>query len=137
MNFEIKIKEGLGDVRFGMTEAEVTAIMGRADGVEHIENAADEPTTVLHYDELGLTLFLEGDPQVLACIDIANEGCTLFGKEVYVLDERTLVKLMVDNNFAEQDVDEEDWGERRVTFTRGNIDFYFDDGQMTSIIMGA
>lgn len=137
MNLEIKIKEGLGDLRFGMTEEQIKAIMSHPDEVEHIENAADEPTTVMHYNDLGITLFLEKEPQVLACIDIANDECTLFGKEVFCLDERALVKLMVANDFAEQDVEQEDWGERRVSFTRGNIDFYFDDGEMTSIIMGA
>lgn len=137
MNLEIKIKEGLGDLRFGMTEEQIAALMGRPDEVEHIENAADEPTTVLHYNDHGITLFLEGEPQVLACIDIANEECTLFGKEVFELDERELVKLMVANDYAEQDVDQEDWGERRVSFPQGNIDFYFADGEMTSIIMGA
>ena len=124
-------------MRFGMTEDQITAVMGRADEVEHIDNAADEPTTVLHYNDHGITLFLEGEPQVLACIDVANEECELFGEEVFDLDERALVKLMVANNYAEQDVEQEDWGERRVSFPRGNIDFYFDGGEMTSIIMGA
>lgn len=137
MNLEIKIKEGLGDLRFGMTEEQIKAIMSRPDEVEHIENAADEPTTVMHYNDHGITLFLEDEPQVLACIDLANEQCTLYGKEVFDLDERELVKLMVDNNLTEQDVDQEDWGERRVSFPQGNIDFYFADGEMTSIIMGA
>lgn len=137
MNLEIKIKEGLGDLRFGMTEEQIKAIMSRPDEVEHIENAADEPTTVMHYNDHGITLFLEDEPQVLACIDLANEQCTLFGKEIFVLDERELVKLMVANDLTEQDVDQEDWGERRVSFPQGNIDFYFADGEMTSIIMGA
>lgn len=137
MNLEIKIKEGLGDLRFGMTEEQIKAIMSRPDEVEHIENAADEPTTVMHYNDHGITLFLEDEPQVLACIDLANEQCTLFGKEVFDLNERELVKLMVANDLTEQDVDQEDWGERRVSFPQGNIDFYFADGEMTSIIMGA
>lgn len=137
MNLEIKIKEGLGDLRFGMTEEQIKAIMSRPDEVEHIENAADEPTTVMHYNDHGITLFLEDEPQVLACIDLANEQCTLFGKEVFNLNERELVKLMVANDLTEQDVDQEDWGERRVSFPQGNIDFYFANGEMTSIIMGA
>ena len=44
---------------------------------------------------------------------------------------------MVKNNLTEQDVDEEDWGERRVTFNQGNIDFYYDNGELVSIILGA
>ena len=137
MNLEIRIKEGLGELRFNMPVEDVVKILGNADEVENIENAADEPTTVLHYNDLGLTLFCEGENPTLACVDVDNEDCTLFGKEVFDMDERAIVKLMVSNNYTEQDADEEDWGERRITFPEGNIDFYFDDGELVSIILGA
>lgn len=137
MNLEIRIKEGLGDIRFQMPVEEVVALLGNADEVENIDNAADEPTTVLHYNEMGITLFCEGENPQLACIDIDNEECTLFGKKVFDMDERDIVKLMVANNYTEQDADEEDWGERRISFPEGNIDFYFDEGELVSIIQGA
>ena len=112
-------------------------MLGKPDEVENIDNAADEPTTVLHYKEAGLTLFFEGENPTLACIDVENEDCTLFGKGVFDMDERQIVELMVKNGFAEQDVDEEDWGERRVSFPEGNIDFFLDGGELVSIVMGA
>ncbi|MBP5527621.1 MAG: hypothetical protein J6X79_04110 [Bacteroidales bacterium] len=137
MDLTIKIKQGLGDIRFSMPVEEVVALMGTADEVENIDNAADEPTTVLHYNDLGLTLFFEGENPVLACIDTCNEESVLLGEEVFAMDEKSLVQLMVKNGYAEQDVDEEDWGERRVSFPEGNIDFYFDEGELVSIILGA
>lgn len=137
MNLEIKIKEGLGNLRFQMPVEEIVQLLGTADEVENIDNAADEPTTVLHYNDLGITLFCEGENPTLACIDVDNEECTLFGKEVFDMDERDIVKLMVSNNYTEQDADEEDWGERRISFPEGNIDFYFDGGELVSIILGA
>ena len=137
MDLTIKIKQGLGDIRFSMPVEEVVALMGTADEVENIDNAADEPTTVLHYNDLGLTLFFEGENPVLACIDTCNEESIMLGEEVFTMDEKSLVQLMVKNGYAEQDVDEEDWGERRVSFPEGNIDFYFDEGELVSIILGA
>ena len=137
MNLEIKIKEGLGNLRFQMPVEEIVQLLGTADEVENIDNAAEEPTTVLHYNDLGITLFCEGENPTLACIDVDNEECTLFGKEVFDMDERDIVKLMVSNNYTEQDADEEDWGERRISFPEGNIDFYFDGGELVSIILGA
>ena len=136
MDLTIHIKQGIGDIRFRMPVEEVVALLGTADEVENIDNAADEPTTVLRYNDLGLTLFFENNNPQLACIDIANEDCTLFGEEVFDLDERAIVQLMVKNNYAEQDADEEDWGERRITFPEGNIDFYYDEGELVSIIIG-
>ena len=137
MELLINIKQGLGDLRFKMPVEEVVALLGNADEVENIDNAADEPTTVLHYNDMGLTLFCEGENPELACIDICNEECTLFGKEVFDMDEREIVELMVKNGYAEQDVDEEDWGERRVSFPEGNIDFFLEEGELVSIVMGA
>lgn len=137
MDLTISIKEGVGDIKFGMPVEEIVNLLGTADEVENIDNAADESTTVLRYNDIGLTLFCEGENPILACIDVCNEDSTLFGKQVFDLNERELVKLMVDNNYTEQDVDEEDWGERRVTFPEGNIDFYFDEGELVSIILGA
>lgn len=136
MNFTIKIKEGLDELKFHMPVEDIVSLMGKADEVENIDNAADEPTTVLHYNDLGITLFCEGENPTLACIDVSNEECKLFDKNVFDMSEREIVKLMVSNNYTEQDADEEDWGERRITFPEGNIDFYFDNGELMSIIFG-
>ncbi len=136
MNLTINIKQGLGDVRFNMPVEEVVALLGNADEVENIDNAADEPTTVLRYNNHGITLFFEGENPVLACIDVSNEECTLFDKHIFDMNERQLVELMVANKYLEQDVDEEEWGERRVSFPEGNIDFFFDEGELVSIIIG-
>ena len=136
MELTINIKQGIGDLRFKMPVEEVVALLGTADEVENIDNAADETTTVLRYNDLGLTLFFEGDNPTLACIDTCNEEATLFGTEVFDLDERKIVELMVKNNFTEQDADQEDWGERRISFPEGNVDFYFDEGELVSIIIG-
>lgn len=136
MNLTINIKQGLGDVRFNMPVEEVVALLGSADDVENIDNAADEPTTVLRYNNHGITLFFEGENPVLACIDVSNEECTLFDKRIFDMNERQLVELMVANKYLEQDVDEEEWGERRVSFPEGNIDFFFDEGELVSIIIG-
>ncbi len=136
MNMEITLRRGIGDITFGMPVEEIVARLGNPDEVENIDNAADESTTVLRYNELGLTLFCEGDNPVLACIDISNEDCTLFGQPVFDLEERPIVELMVRNNLTEEDADEEDWGERRIGFPEGNVDFYFDQGELVSIILG-
>lgn len=135
MNLSILPKQGLGDLRFDMPIEDVVHLLGNADEVESIDNAADETTTVLHYED-GLTLFCEGENPVLSCIDISNEEATLFGKKVFDLAEKEIVRLMVDNQYFEQDADMEDWGERRISFPEGNIDFYFEDGELTSVIIG-
>ena len=135
MNTTIHIKQGLGDIKFDMPIEEVVALWGEANDVENIDNAADESTTVLIYND-GTTLFFEGTEPILSCIDSSNEDLTLFGKEIFDLDEQEIVRLMVENNYFEQDVDTEDWGERRISFNEANIDFYFEDGYLVSVLLG-
>ena len=136
MNLSIYPKKGLGDLHFDQPIEDIVQLLGDADEVESIDNAADETTIVLHYYDNGLTLFCEGENPMLSCIDINNDEATLFSKKVFDLTEKEIVRLMVDNQYFEQDADTEDWGERRISFPEGNIDFYFEDGELTSVIIG-
>lgn len=135
MKLDINIKQGIGEITFDMPVEKVVELLGDPSQVETIDNAADETTTVLRYED-SLTLFFEGDSPILSCIDITNEEATLFGKNIFDLGEKDIVRLMVDNNYLEQDVDNEEWGERRVTFNEGNIDFYLEDDELMSVIIG-
>lgn len=136
MELSIKIREGLGDIRYDMHIDDVYKLLGEATEVEHIENAADEPTIVLHYDDKGITMFFEGDGATLQCIDVSNTDTLLFGEKVFTLTDKEVAKLMVSNKYLEQDINNEEWGEKRITFNDANIDFYFQKGKMVSIIMG-
>lgn len=135
MTFDIHTKQGIGDLEFDMPIEKVAALLGEADEVETIDNAIDETTTVLRYKD-SLTLFFEGYNPTLSCIDITNENSTLFDKPIFEMNEQEIVKLMVDNNYFEQDVENEIWGERRISFNEGNIDFFFEDDELMSVIIG-
>ena len=137
MDSTINLKHGFGDLRFGMPVEEAVSLLGTADSVENIDNAADEPTTVLRYEELGLTLFFEEENPVLACIDVCDCESTLFGEHVFDYDERALVNLMKQHGYTELDTDDEDWGERRVSFADADVDFFFEQGELQSVSLGA
>ncbi len=136
MELDIQIKKGLGNILFGMPVEEVVALLGEPTQVESLDNAADETTTVLHYEDDGLSLFFEGDNPTLQCIDLSNTDATLFGAEIFDMTEAEIVQLMISHNYVEQDIENEDWGERRITFNEGNIDFYLDQNDLLSIIWG-
>ncbi|MBQ2508366.1 MAG: hypothetical protein II532_01180 [Bacteroidales bacterium] len=119
-----------------MPVEEVVALLGEPTQVESLDNAADETTTVLHYEDDGLSLFFEGDNPTLQCIDLSNTDATLFGAEIFDMTEAEIVQLMISHNYVEQDIENEDWGERRITFNEGNIDFYLDQNDLLSIIWG-
>ncbi|MCR5822042.1 MAG: hypothetical protein K6F85_03900 [Bacteroidales bacterium] len=136
MEQNIIIKQGIGDIRFDMPVEEAVAIMGTPDEVEEIDNAADETTTVLRYLDEGVTLFFEGENPCLQCIDVDNEDYTMLGEQVFDLSEKEIVQLMVRNKYCEQDIEDELWGERRVSFGEANVDFFFDGDELVSISIG-
>jgi len=128
----INIKEGLGDIKFDMTIEEVEALIGAPDEVESVEE-----TSVLHYYGGDLTLFFDGDNPRLNCIDLSLKESTLFGEKIFDKTEKEIVQLMVNNKYFEQDADQEAWGERRVSFGEGNIDFFFEKNSLTATVYGA
>lgn len=137
MQLNINIKQGVGELHFGMPVEEVATLLGAADSVETIDNAADEPTTVMQYQALDMTLFFEGENPVLVCIDLCNEEATLLGQRLFEMDEAALVRLMAEAGYAEVEDDTEDWGERRVSFPQANVDLFYEEGELMSINLGA
>ena len=136
MDYTINIKKGIGELLFDMSVEDVKHLLGEPTEIEIIDNGMDEETLVLHYDELGLTLFFEGEPRLLNCIDTDNEETVLFGQKVYEMQEKEVAHLMVTNNYFAEDIETESWGERRVSFSEANVDFFFEDDELVSIVFG-
>ena len=136
MNFTIELKKGIGNLVFDMTMEDVKQIMGEPTEMETIDNGMEEETLVLHYDDQNLTLFFEGENKLLNCIDTDNEDTILFGQKVYELNEKEIAQLMIANNYFAEDIETESWGERRVTFIEGNIDFFFENNELMSVVFG-
>lgn len=136
MDFTIELKKGIGNLMFGMTLEEVKQILGEPTEMETIDNGMEEETLVLHYDDQNLTLFFEGETKLLNCIDTDNEDTVLFGQKIYTLTEKEIAQLMIANNYFAEDIETESWGERRVTFIEGNIDFFFENDELMSVVFG-
>ena len=58
------------------------------------------------------------------------------GKKIFELNEKKIVQLMVQNNYFEQDAEDEAWGERRISFGEGNIDFFFENDELLAVVYG-
>lgn len=136
MDFTIELKKGIGNLMFDMTLEDVKQILGEPTEMETIDNGMEEETLVLHYDDQCLTLFFEGETKLLNCIDTDNEDTVLFGQKIYTLTEKEIAQLMIANNYFAEDIETESWGERRVTFIEGNIDFFFENDELMSVVFG-
>ena len=137
MKNEIILKEGFGELRFGMQINQVISQIGNPSEVEEIGEDLEMPATVLYYEEKGLSLFFENlDQERLSCINIETEDILLFGKQIFGKTSKEIVELMRENKIFEQTMDKEEWGEERISYEEYAIDFFFLDDKLNSVTLG-
>lgn len=139
LKLEIGLLEGLDELKFGDSPETVKNILGEPVEVEDIGEEVDEDldTILWSYDELGLTVFFEGkNKHVLSCFETDNESTTLFDKKLFSLGEKEIIALMKENGLTMMDVEEEEWGEKRVSFDEALIDFYFQNDKLVTVNWG-
>lgn len=138
LKMEIKLLEGLDDLEFGATSEDVVKYLGSPDEVEELDEGEEEfKTLIWAYDEYGFTLFFDGeDPKLFSCIETDNRDITLFGKKIFGMKSQEIIDLMMANGFEEIDEDEEEWGEKRVSFDEALIDFYFESDELVTVNWG-
>lgn len=131
--FDIKPGEGIGEFRFGTDINTITKVLGEPDETE-ILNDEEFETKIISYWEKGLTFFFEGENHtIFTCVEADNEELSLFGQSVIGSDLNTIVNLMEKNGYKETEIEEEEWGEKRLTYEDLALDFYFEEEELVSI----
>jgi hypothetical protein len=135
---EIKPLIGFGELKFGADQTLIENYLGEPQEIEDLPGEEDESDAeVWNYWDMGHTLFFEKDlNNRFTCFETDNEDVTLFGQKVFELTENEITNLMKENGYSDLDAENEEWGERRVSFNDAVTDFYFEDGQLVSISWG-
>jgi hypothetical protein len=134
---EIKIKVGFGDIKFGMSPEEIFSILGEPQEVENLEIDDDNTTIITHYFDKEFSLFFANSRKPhLECIESSNRNTSVFGKQIFLLNECEIIELFKSNGFDNIETETEVWGEKRLTFEDAMIDFYFDEKQLSVISWG-
>ena len=137
MELEIKLKKGIGELTFNSSIDQAIKLLGKPTDVENIGEDIDYPTTILHYDNLGLSLFFETNVTCkLTCIDIDNLETIIFEQTILGCPSRQIEELMIENKIFNETKEKEDWGEMRISFEDYSIDFYFIDDKLVSVTFG-
>jgi hypothetical protein len=135
-NLEIKIKEGLNELKFGLGMEDVKKILGNPDEKETTEEA-EEQTEIWYYWEDGVIVFfdLKLDKRCI-CLELENTDAFVFGKKIADLTEDEAEKLFAKNGYNEIGTEEETWGEKRLSIDDAVTDIYFENGKLTAINWG-
>ncbi|MDD2563926.1 MAG: hypothetical protein PHU27_06900 [Salinivirgaceae bacterium] len=140
---EILIGEGLGEIRFGMTQKEVKKILSAPDEVEVIpfSDEKDDAIESWHYDEHEFSLsFDKAYENRLTSIAISALDATLNG--VALVDKtRTEVIKAIEKmdlgNFEEETVEEDPEAVvKLLTFFESGVSLWFENEYLTEIQWG-
>jgi hypothetical protein len=126
--------KGINNLKFGSTQDEVRKILGEPDEIEHLEEDEDLSSIIWQYWNLGLTIFFdEMDNTIFASAEVEDPDALIFGKRIFDLSEKEAIELFKANGFSELDIEDHDWGERRVSFDDAMIDLYYEKGQLNCV----
>lgn len=129
------LSECPGNIRFGMTEAEVTAVLGKPE-----QRYTDEDGDIsVSYASRGIDLFFyEEEDYTLSWIDVEKSArATLWDYPVFDMDDVGIVKLFQDKgHLLTEETEDEIPGEHIFYNDELSMDLYFDeDGKLNSITM--
>ena len=135
---EIRPLVGFGELKFGADQSDVENYLGEPQEIEDLPGEADESDAeVWNYWDQGHTVFFEKDMEnKCTCFETDNDEAILFGKNIFDLNEKQIIELMETNGYREIDTEDEEWGERRISYSDAVMDFYFEDDQLISVSWG-
>ena len=135
---EIRPLVGFGELKFGADQSDVENYIGEPQEIEDLPGEADESDAeVWNYWDQGHTIFFEKDmSNKCTCFETDNDEAVLFGKNVFELNEKQIIELMETNGYREIDTEDEEWGERRVSYSDAVMDFYFEEDKLISVSWG-
>lgn len=131
---EIKPRQGLSQLRFGVTMAETEKYFGKPDAIEKIDEIKEYKSIVWHYWKQGFSLFFDDRMKnTFSCVELDEGNALLWGQEIFKMSEKKIVKFFKEKNFTEVDIEDHEWGEKRVSFDDALVDLYFEKGSLKSV----
>lgn len=133
----ILLGEGLNDIRFGMTQDEVKAILNEPTETEKDSEEGVELIT-MHYDEQELSLVFDGSVDFkLISIASSNENTTLKERKLIGLSEGDLISALESMDFddvSDEYFEAESDSENMYTSDEFGINFFIDNGEVSEVI---
>lgn len=136
--YQINLLKGFSDLQFGQTIGEAEKYFGKAEETQELnDDILETSCTVLHYWESGFSLFFDNkQAKKFSSVEVDNEETLLFSRKIFDLKEKDLVALMQENGYALSDSEQQEWGERRLSFDDAGLDCYFENGRLSSVNFG-
>jgi hypothetical protein len=141
-NLEIKSGEGLGDIKFGMTEDQLIKLIGEPDEIEEYadEDNEDDETETWHYDEFEISVSFDRSVEWrLVNIAVSSPDSTFMGEHLIGLNREELIDKLKDLGLTQlgfEDYSEEGSDSKMIFAHEVGINFWLEDGELTEIQWG-
>lgn len=133
-SLEIKPGIGLSNLNFGITMVDTELIIGKPDEIELLNEIEGCGSTVWHYWKHQFALFFNDQNKLkLNSAEINNVNATLWENAVFKLNKNEIIHLFKNKGIVNYELEQEEWGEQRLTFDEVNIDFYFEKNKLAAI----
>ncbi len=128
----ILLGKGLDDLPFGASQADVEAVLGKAEETDELDMRG-EKSIAWHYWELGISLnFDEGQEFRLSSIDVAAPEVEIFGEALIGRSREDVKEFLAKQNIGES-VDEV---QRGLIYPDANLSLWFNGGDLEEIQWG-
>lgn len=149
MNFNIELHKGIGDIRFGMSLAEVkTLLKVHHTNEKHYTMKEEDSEDAMGVEETVLDYTIDNDEFVnlqfhfhksndrLVNICAMGDGVTLFDEEMFDIDLQELESILETNGLDDIEKEREPWGDITFISEIGNIDIFCDEIGISEISFG-
>ena len=135
---EIKVKEGLGDIKFLSSIEDVIKVLGEPTEDEAINEVDDSHhSRLLHYDHLGLSAsFDEEENWTLTSIAISEEEYNINGVNLIGLNKSDFLQKIQALNLGEcqeEAFNEEDYESTVMNFDESHLTCWFENDKLQEI----
>lgn len=128
--------KGCSGIPFGLPVEELVARMGEPEEIDHLDTDDQMNTIVLHYWDLGLSVFFEGTSRpVLSCFETDDMEAELYGKKLFSMSRKEIIELMKEHGFDAYEEEEEE-GELRLSFEDALVDLFYDGDELLAVNWG-
>ena len=140
-NFKIIPGKGVGNIRLGMTQAEVEKILGVPDDKEIIEYEDDESSCTYYYFDLEIDLTFESEDDNRLCfISVENDKFSIEDKIRIGQSKEEVIKLCKELKYSDpelEDMSSEDIPDQELlSLDIESINFWFIENALDEIQIG-
>jgi hypothetical protein len=135
---QIYLLKGFCTLNFGVSAVDAELVFGKPEEIQVLDDPILETScSVYHYWNSGFSLFFDNKNSMkFGSVEVDNKDTLLFGKKIFSLNEQQLIVLMKEHNYTLTDNENQDWGEKRLSFDEAGLDCYFENGKMSSVNFG-